>query len=225
MSTSCVTFDEIDSESCLKDKEEECLGESAVEPVADAITHVLKKSEITGDDIKIEEDFDNSSCFVDRKLGTVEIADSDGKGSVCGGLKGNDETRKCVLKIKQETDGKRETRPRRRGKGAKKFLGTNGKENIRTHMGEVQNGCGKRGEEAKRGYSRQVKEDLRFVNLEAQKKKWVEVYCGLGQIVAREYDGLVDSNSHKLIQLNFDPRHQFEKKENNTPGILGICSS
>ena len=64
--------------------------------------------------------------------------------------------------MKQEIDGKRETRPRRRGKGVEKLLGTNGKENILTHMGEVQNGCGKRGEEAKRGYSRQVMEDLRL---------------------------------------------------------------
>ena len=29
----------------------------------------------------------------------MEIADSDGKDSVYGGLKGNDETRNCVLKI------------------------------------------------------------------------------------------------------------------------------
>ncbi|XP_057489258.1 LOW QUALITY PROTEIN: uncharacterized protein LOC130775161 [Actinidia eriantha] len=88
-------------------------------------------------------------------------------------------------------------------------------------MGEVQNGCGKRGDEAKRAYSRKVMEDLRFVNLEAQMKKWVEVYCGLGPIVAREYDGLIDSKSQKHIQLNFDPRHQFAKKEKNTSGILG----
>ncbi|PSS24514.1 Titin like [Actinidia chinensis var. chinensis] len=76
LSTSCVTFDEIDSEICLKNKEEECLGESAVEPVADAITHVLKRSEIMGDDIKFEEGFDNSSCFVDRKLGSWNCGNS-----------------------------------------------------------------------------------------------------------------------------------------------------
>ncbi|PSS35902.1 Gem-associated protein [Actinidia chinensis var. chinensis] len=258
LSTSFVTFDEIGSKSCLRNKEE-CFGESKVEPVADAMIHVLKKSEIMGDDIKIEEGFDNSLCFVDRKLGTVAIDNSDGKGSVCGGLKGNDETRKCVLKIevidetavidttacevgngigkekglmgcdtnihnnvmKQETDGMRERRPRRRGKSARKLSGTNGKETILTQMGEVQNECGKRGDEAKRAYSRKVLEDLRFVNLEAQMKKWVEVYCGLGPIVAREYDSLIDSKSQKHIQLNFDPRHQFAKKEKNTPGILG----
>ncbi|KAG5530912.1 hypothetical protein RHGRI_025757 [Rhododendron griersonianum] len=64
-------------------------------------------------------------------------------------------------------------------------------------------------------------EALRFVNLEAQQKKWVEVYCGLGPNVARDYDGLIDSNNQNHIQVNFDPRQQFGKKGKKIHGVLG----
>lgn len=67
-------------------------------------------------------------------------------------------------------------------------------------------------------------EALRFVNLEAQQKKWVEVYCGLGPNVARDYDGLIDSNKQNHIQINFDPRQQYGKKEKKIHGVLGMHS-
>ncbi|KAK6122890.1 hypothetical protein DH2020_043356 [Rehmannia glutinosa] len=40
-------------------------------------------------------------------------------------------------------------------------------------------------------YSREEMEALRFEGLEDQKRKWVEVYCELGALVAQEYDGLM----------------------------------
>ncbi|KAE9450556.1 hypothetical protein C3L33_17539, partial [Rhododendron williamsianum] len=68
-------------------------------------------------------------------------------------------------------------------------------------------------------------EALRFVNLEAQQKKWVEVYCGLGPNVARDYDGLIDSNNQNHIQVNFDPRQQFGKKGKKIHGVLDLKSA
>ncbi|KAL6970790.1 hypothetical protein U1Q18_030478 [Sarracenia purpurea var. burkii] len=255
-----VSFDENEYEYCLRNKEEGCLVEPAVESVVDAV--------------KIKEEFHNLSCAVDGNLETVEIPDTDRKGSVCegmhnvagsdgekvDGLEENGENKKCSLKIEviDETavietipgdefgngigkekgfmscgkhsemnvhknlikqEGKKEKRPRRKGKGAKQLWGTNGKENIPTHMVE------KRSDEAKRAYSRQEMEALRFVNLEAQRKKWLEVYCGLAPTVTKEYEGLIDFDNQKHIRLNFDPRHQFGKKEKKTPGILGMVAA
>lgn len=77
---------------------------------------------------------------------------------------------------------------------------------------------------AKTTYSRKEMEALRFVNLEAQQKKWAEVYCGLGPNVAKDYDGLIDCNNQKHIQIDFDPRQQFGKKEKKIPGVFGMYS-
>ncbi|KAK6122857.1 hypothetical protein DH2020_043383 [Rehmannia glutinosa] len=62
-------------------------------------------------------------------------------------------------------------------------------------------------------YSREEMEALRFEGLEDQKRKWVEVYCELGALVAQEYDGLVNSaNIHQ--NHNLDPRARFQKSAN-----------
>ncbi|KAI8537645.1 hypothetical protein RHMOL_Rhmol09G0040100 [Rhododendron molle] len=118
---------------------------------------------------------------------------------VCEDSEGNGVDINNVLR--QETDGKKEKRNRRRGKGARKFS----KLNL----------------SAERTYTREEMEALRFVNLEAQQKKWVEVYCGLGPNVVRDYDGLIDSNNENHIQVNFDPRQQFGKKGKKIHGVLG----
>ncbi|XP_058182937.1 uncharacterized protein LOC131300923 isoform X2 [Rhododendron vialii] len=49
--------------------------------------------------------------------------------------------------LKQETDGNKEKRNRRRGKGARKFVGTNEQENILIHTAQVQIGFSKKGED------------------------------------------------------------------------------
>lgn len=124
--------------------------------------------------------------------------------------------------LNQETDGKKEKRTRRRGKGARKHRGTDGQETMLIHTAEVQNGFRKK---AKTTYSRKEMEALRFVNLEAQQKKWAEVYCGLGPNVAKNYDGLIDCNNQKHIQIDFDPRQQFGKKEKKIPGVFGMAAA
>lgn len=50
--------------------------------------------------------------------------------------------------LRQETDGKKEKRNRRRGKGARKSVGTNGQENILIHTAQVQIGFSKKGDES-----------------------------------------------------------------------------
>ncbi|KAL3829230.1 hypothetical protein ACJIZ3_018032 [Penstemon smallii] len=63
-------------------------------------------------------------------------------------------------------------------------------------------------------YSREELEAMRFVEFEEQKKKWIEVYCGLGTLVAQEYDRLVDFREIKYQQehvVDFDPRPKFQK--------------
>lgn len=72
------------------------------------------------------------------------------------------------------------------------------------------------GSEEKRVYCRKELETLRFVGMEEQRKMWVEVYCGLGDTVQKEYDGLLDSNTQKRIRLS---RRHLGKE--NTPVISG----
>ncbi|KAK3022845.1 hypothetical protein RJ639_046990 [Escallonia herrerae] len=104
--------------------------------------------------------------------------------------------------VKQEMDGKNEKRSRKRGgKGRKK------------RMVEAQNGFQKKGSGSEHVYSMKEMEALRFVNVDEQRKKWIEVYCGLGPAVVGEYDGLVDCNYQKQFEVNFDPRQQFRRKE------------
>ncbi|KAK4433794.1 hypothetical protein Salat_0542100 [Sesamum alatum] len=67
-------------------------------------------------------------------------------------------------------------------------------------------------------YSRKEMEALRFKDLDDQKKKWAEVYSGLGAFVAQEYDGLLNSvNIHQKQRVpgfDFDPRSRFQKSAN-----------
>ncbi|KAK1379324.1 hypothetical protein POM88_026068 [Heracleum sosnowskyi] len=64
-------------------------------------------------------------------------------------------------------------------------------------------------------YSREQMEGLRFVNKEYQLNKWVEVYCGLGPVVSKEYDALVVHHSEEH-GVDFDPRKNF-----NVSRIMG----
>lgn len=119
----------------------------------------------------------------------------------------------------QETGGNKGKRTRRKGKGGKnKNSGADVKEKnldddlgftCNSEIGLLRGSDNDNGE--KKVYSRNVLEAFRFVGLEWQKKKWAEVYCGLGPAVQMEYDGLVDSNTHnqyrqKHIRVDFNPR-------------------
>ncbi|PIN20555.1 hypothetical protein CDL12_06755 [Handroanthus impetiginosus] len=67
-------------------------------------------------------------------------------------------------------------------------------------------------------YAKMELEALRFENLKDQRKKWAEVYCGLGALVEQEYEGLVNSANihlkHSVPSFNFDPRPRFQKSTN-----------
>lgn len=60
-------------------------------------------------------------------------------------------------------------------------------------------------------YSRMELEAMRFLNLEGQMKKWIEVYNGLGIDVQKEYDGLLRSATQKKNLVNFGLRQQLCK--------------
>ena len=53
------------------------------------------------------------------------------------------------------------------------------------------------GEGAKKVYSREVMDVLRFVKMEEQRKMWKQVLTGLDPVVRKEYDGLASSKHHK----------------------------
>ncbi|KAK9288355.1 hypothetical protein L1049_016808 [Liquidambar formosana] len=159
----------------------------------------------------------------------IESVSLSNTGNGCGketGLMGFAENtqRNCKNNGKYEMDGKKEKRPRRRGKGAKKGFEMNDKRNALTHICEARNDCGKNKGEGKRVYSRKEMEALRFVNVEKQQKMWYEVYCGLGPSVAKEYNDLVNCANQKHIRLNFDPRQQYGKKEEGPPILRAACS-
>ncbi|XP_028111076.1 uncharacterized protein LOC114309532 [Camellia sinensis] len=213
---------------------------------ASKVTDFESARERMVDSIKIEDEFDHFSR-VDGKLSSMESTDTDEKASVSERMHKMVESDSLKIEVIDETavidttrasklengignekgfvgfaktDGMKEKRPQRRGKGAEKLSGSNGKEKILIDMDKAQNSLEKEGDGTKRAYSREEVEALRFVNLESQQKKWIEIYCGLAPIVAGEYDGLIACNRQKHIQINFDPRKQSGKKK-KTPAVLG----
>ncbi|XP_073284248.1 uncharacterized protein [Primulina huaijiensis] len=102
----------------------------------------------------------------------------------------------------QETEKKREKKPRRRRAKHRKNKDTVNRViafEKKENKGLV--------------YSRKEMEALRFEDLDGQKKKWLEVYCGLCPSEALEYDDLVnsDDNFEPTFCFDFDPRPQFLK--------------
>lgn len=155
-------------------------------------------------------------------------------GAVCVGKFGNGcEKQKVISELDETIDhenvdkqerGGREKRCRRRGNTQKLLEAQNGckRSEEETSMTgqeyavtDAQNSSNRYGEEVKRTYSIAEMEAMRFLNIEAQKKRWLEVYCGLAPSVAKEYDGLVNYNQKKQTQLDFDPRKQFKNVQMN----------
>ncbi|XP_070041987.1 uncharacterized protein [Nicotiana tomentosiformis] len=77
----------------------------------------------------------------------------------------------------------------------------------------ISDGFKRKGGEEKMVYRRKELENLRFIGIEEQRKKWVEVYCGLGDTVQKEYDGLLQSNTQNHIRGHLG--------KENTPVISG----
>lgn len=82
--------------------------------------------------------------------------------------------------------------------------------------------CDKRGDRKRIVYLREEIEGLRFLGFEEQKKKWIEVYCGLGSDVCKEYDCLVScKNDDQENYVNFDPRVLFADKKGASADVVG----
>lgn len=116
---------------------------------------------------------------------------------------------------KQQVDGKKAKRSRRKGKDTKMV-------SVSARLLQDNNDSGLNNrEEAKIMYSREEMEALKFFNVVKQQKLWRDVYTGLGPAVMNEYDNLVSSKHQKPIVKSFDPRMCFLSKS-AAPGILGV---
>ncbi|KAH6770305.1 hypothetical protein C2S52_015108 [Perilla frutescens var. hirtella] len=119
---------------------------------------------------------------------------------IIGDRKVDDDNDSNMNMKQQEPKGKR---PRRRGGKARKY------HEVSDCYPNV------RREKKGRMYSREELEALRFEKVEEQKKKWVEVYCGLDPVVVAEYDELERAREKdRMPSFNFDPRPQFQKLAN-----------
>ncbi|XP_022874968.1 uncharacterized protein LOC111393594 [Olea europaea var. sylvestris] len=105
---------------------------------------------------------------------------------------------------RQKTQGTKEKRPTKRSSKAAEKVETSGTQS--QDYGYIGNKGKKR-----LVYSRKKIEALRFVGLEAQKKKWIEIYCGLGPLVAKEYDELSHHQKHnartQFLRVSVPPRY------------------
>ncbi|KZV34817.1 hypothetical protein F511_00719 [Dorcoceras hygrometricum] len=120
---------------------------------------------------------------------------------ITSGKFSDDDTEENIQEL-QETEKKREKKPRRRRAKHRKNEDTT--DCIISFEKKEKKGF---------VYSTKEMEALRFEDLEGQKKKWLEVYCGLCPSLALEYDGMVrsDKNLEPTISFDFDPRPQFQK--------------
>ncbi|KAG9141375.1 hypothetical protein Leryth_001819 [Lithospermum erythrorhizon] len=113
-----------------------------------------------------------------------------------------------VENLVQEIEVKREKRQRRRGRGKKKDDGIE-KDSIFRDVGLGNEGFVCVPREGVICYTIKEMVEMRFVCEEEQKKKWVEVYCGLGPEVTEEYDSLIGcKNQKQQITVEFDPRRK-----------------
>ncbi|XVF84459.1 hypothetical protein PTKIN_Ptkin17bG0038700 [Pterospermum kingtungense] len=122
-------------------------------------------------------------------------------------------------KGKEEIDGRKAKRSRRKGKNAKKVLGEAVSFMEPTKIAEVRRYMKESNAQSKIVYSRKELEALRYVKVVEQRKLWRDVYSGLGADVIREYEGLGSWKNQKN-SLNFDTRHRFGRQA-ASPATLG----
>ncbi|KAL9431690.1 hypothetical protein AB3S75_026815 [Citrus x aurantiifolia] len=114
---------------------------------------------------------------------------------------------------KQQVDGKKAKRSRRKGKDMKMVSVS-----ARLVQDEKDSGLNNR-KGAKIMYSREEMEAVKFFNIVQQRKLWRDVYTGLGPTVMKEYDNLVSSKHQKPVRKSFDTQMCF-LSESVAPGIL-----
>lgn len=126
--------------------------------------------------------------------------------------------------IAKDMDEKKVKRSRRRVKGVKKVMETDGKAKSVTQVAEAFVEGPKNGERSKIEYTREEMEALRFVNIVEQRKTWKDIYIGLGPAVSKEYDELASSKQQKNIPFNCESSRRFGKKE-ELHGLLSKYSN
>ncbi|OVA11713.1 Gem-associated protein 2 [Macleaya cordata] len=133
----------------------------------------------------------------------------------------------CTGNIKQEMVRKQEKCFKRNGKGMKKFTETRGRQNLLSLLAEAGNVCQKTADGSKRVYSRNEMEALRFANCDDQRQIWMEIYTGLGPVVARELNGLADSKFQNRNGRNGGNTNQQQRtgyKKDNASILGETCS-
>ncbi|XVF29278.1 hypothetical protein REPUB_Repub15cG0107200 [Reevesia pubescens] len=117
-----------------------------------------------------------------------------------------------MKKGKQEVDGKKAKRSRRKGKNAKKVLGEAVQHMEPAKIVELQNGWKESKNQSKITYSIKELESLRFAKVVEQRNFWRDVYNSLGTDVIGEYEDLGSWKHQKNINLSTDTRHRFGRK-------------
>lgn len=125
-------------------------------------------------------------------------------------------------KGKEEIDGKKAKKSRRKGKNAKKVFAEPVNHTEPTKMVEVQRCKKESNSQSKIMYSRKELEALRYAKVGEQRKLWRDVYSGLGNDVIREYEGLGSWKNQKKINWSFD--HRFGRQA-ASPATLGMILS
>ncbi|CAK7323113.1 unnamed protein product [Dovyalis caffra] len=229
-----VTVKEIGVESLLEAKKNQLLEELEVSSIFKNQTNVHNNVDGFETDVGISGSVKGFDESVRRALKIEVIDDAVLIEPISATKTGNGGVNAAERKKngKQETDGKKAKRLRRRGKVATKGLETSdGKKKVtqvgeaqnRTiHAGEIRNGCETDGDQMTRKYSRVEMEALRFANIVEQRKLWRNIYTGLGEDVVEGYKDLARSKHQKNDCLKFNPLERFGRKE---PGILGEESS
>ena len=183
----------LEPESLLEVKKKKLLKELEVALMAEDKTNAEKVSDFEGS-LKIE---------VIDETALIEVNDQ------CAAEK------KWNKNGKQEMDGKKVKRSRRKAKKALEMNGGGRPKNVLV-SGETK----KSGDGTKKVYSRKEMEALRFANIAEQRKIWKEIYNGLGAVVAREYEDLASS---KHVRVNFDPRNRLGMKAEASPILSKFC--
>ncbi|KAL5998121.1 hypothetical protein ACLOJK_009056 [Asimina triloba] len=97
--------------------------------------------------------------------------------------------------------------------GGRKPLEEDGKQNGLSFVARMQSRRAKRGERPKRRYPRSKLLELRYMNIDQQKRRWNEIYQGLSPAVAKEYNQIAACYDQKQRHKDADwpPYHRKNK--------------
>ncbi|XP_022761745.1 uncharacterized protein LOC111307787 isoform X2 [Durio zibethinus] len=232
----CLEFEEkmttkgkaLESENVLEDEKKLLLGDLEVGKIFGAKTCTGTICHFATNSSKID---------VDNNIGGIKGLDLPVRGSLkieviddtalIGSFPlcktGNGSVKDEKKKGKQEVDGKKAKRSRRKGKNAKKVFGEAMKHMDSTTIVEVENGRRESQSQSKIMYSRKELEALRFAKAVEQQYLWRHAYNDLGTDVIREYEDLASWKHQKNIILSSDTHHLFGWKA-GSPAIMNVVA-